>query len=467
MKQRQLTIAIGVALATLGLAACSGGSSSSSSGNTTLPTSTISGTITGFGSVFVNGVEYDTTGASVQLDGTAGSETDLQVGMVVTVQGNTNANGLTGTANSISFADVAEGAVLAVNLNNGVGTLNVMGQTVQVTDLTIFESAVAGITLDTIPLNAIAEVSGYSDGNGTVYATRVEIKQAALQPGDILEVKGVVSNLGATTFQLGTLVVDYSGATQLPSNLADGLNVEVHGATAPTNNGGTYTFAASDVELVGDGHLAIKGDEGDTLKLQGVVMGVDSAASTLVINGQQMAVSSDAMRDGLTLADLTVGTYIKLEAEQSNGQWLVKEIEVGRSSDAELNSTIEAVDLTAGTITLMGQTISIDSSTLLQDEITQNPQHYFDIADLQVGDKVEVAVSFNAGQWLAAKLMREDAGGASVLEGKVTSLSPVQVAGITVSGLDTLNITPTLGMALKISGDWNGTQLSATAMVSQ
>ncbi|HEY0634309.1 MAG TPA: DUF5666 domain-containing protein [Gammaproteobacteria bacterium] len=465
MKQRELATAIGIALTTFGLAACSGGDSSSG-GGTTLPASTISGTITGFGSVYVNGVEYDTSGASVQLDNTAGSETDLQVGMVVTVQGSTNPDGQTGTASAIAFADVAEGVVLAVNLSNGVGTLNVMGQTVQVTDLTIFDSDVAGITLDTIPLNSIAELSGYSDGSGTVYATRVEIKQAVLQPGDILEVKGVVSNLGATTFQLGSLVVDYSSATQLPGNLADGLYVEVHGDAAPTASGGSYTFVASDVEQVGDGNLALEGEEGDTLKLQGVVVAVDAVASTIVINGQQMAVRDDAMREGLMLADLAVGTYIKLEAELVNGQWLVKEIEVGRSSDAELKSTIEAVDLAAGTITLLGQTIVIDNSTLLQDELSQNSKHYFDISDLQVGDRVEVDICFDAEQWLAAKLMREDAGGASVLEGKVTALAPVQVAGITVIGLEALSITPALGMTLEISGEWNGTELSATAVVS-
>lgn len=455
MKRLYVATAVLLALGGVGLIACSG-SGSSTSGKT------VSGVITGFGSVFVNGVEYDTAGASVSMDGVAGNESGLQPGMTVTLQATPNTDGKTGTASSIMFADVAEGVVLAVNLTQGVGTINVMGQEVQVNTLTVFKSDVAGVTLDTIPLNSIAEVSGYSDGSGTIYATRIEIKKAAMQPGDILEVKGVVSNLGATTFQIGTLVIDYSSAVQLPGNLADGLYVEVRGATAPVNNGGVYTFAATHVEIEDDGNIGIGASEGDDLQLQGVVMAVDAMASTIVINGQLMQVRGDAMRNGLTLADLTVGTYIQCEAEYTGNQWQVKEIEVGRRSDVEIKSTIEAVDTVAGTITVMGQTISVDSNTLLQDDLSVNPQHNFNIGNLQPGDWVEVDVYLNAGQWIAAKLMREDPAANVKLEGKVTSVAPVQVAGINVSGLDTLGITPAIGLALQITGTWD----SATATLS-
>ena len=60
------------------------------------------GTITGFGSVFVNGVEFDTSGASITVDGTPASESDLGIGMVVAVEGAFNENGLTGKADRIT-----------------------------------------------------------------------------------------------------------------------------------------------------------------------------------------------------------------------------------------------------------------------------------------------------------------------------------------------------------------------------
>ncbi len=461
MKRTHVAMAVLAACSVWGLLACSGGGSSSAA-----PAGkTISGVITGFGSVYVNGIEYDTTGASVRLDDVPGDELQLQPGMLVTLHGSTNADGVTGTADSITYADVVEGVVLAVSLSNGSGTLNVMGQTVQVNELTLFESDVPGITLDAIPLNCIAEISGYTDGGGTIYASRVEIKQAGLLPGDVLEVKGTVAGLDATTFRIGNLIVDYSGAARVPGNLADGLYVEVKGDTAPTDNGdSTHTFAATDVEMEGGGDIGIGGSEGDDLEMQGVVMAIDAPAGTIVVNGQLMDVRADAMREGLTLADLTVGTFIRLEAEFTGTQWLVKEIEVGRSSDVEIKSVIEAVDLIAGTITVMGRDIAISASTLLNDNVSVAPEHYFDITDLQIGDRVEVEVAIGGvGQWDAIKLTREDPGAGVVLEGKVTSETPVQVAGIDVAGLAGLSITPTLGMTLEVSGTWDGSTLTANS----
>lgn len=459
MKRTRVMMAMLAVAGGVGLYACGGGGSASSG-------STISGVITGFGSVYVNGVKYDTSGASVQLDGIAGSETDLQVGMVVSVQGSTHADGTTGTASSISYSEVVEGVVLAVDLSNGSGTLNVMGQTVHLDSLTIFKSDAPGIGLHNIPVGSVAEVSGFSDGDGAVYASRVEISHASFPPGTPLEVKGVVSDLDepTTVFRIGGLVVDYGAAALVPSALADGLYVEVKGDTAPTNNGdGTYTFTATAVELENGGVFGVGGEEGDNLHLQGVVMALDAEARTIVVNGQLMGVREDAMRDGLVLADLNVGTYIKLEAERSGGQWVVKEIEVGRSSDVELTAAVEAVDPAAGTISVMGQTIAVDSNTIMHDDSVAQ-EHYFDLADVQPGDRVEVDVSIQGGQWQAARLQREDAG-PDTLEGKVTSTVPVQVAGIEVTGLDALGITPSPGMSLELTGSWDGAAFNATALV--
>jgi hypothetical protein len=460
MKRTHVAMAVLAACSVWGLLACSGGGSSATPAGMT-----ISGVITGFGSVYVNGIEYDTAGASVYMDDVPGDELQLQPGMLVTLHGSNSADGVTGTADSITYADVVEGVVLAVSLSNGSGTLNVMGQAVQVNELTLFESDVPGITLDTIPLNCIAEISGYTDGGGTIYASRIEIKQAGLLPGDVLEVKGTVAGLNAVTFRIGNLIVDYSGAARVPGNLADGLYVEVKGDAAPTDNGdGTHTFAATDVEMEDDGDIGIGGSEGDDLQMQGVVMAIDVPAGTIGVNGQLMDVRADAMRDGLTLADLTVGTFIRLEAEFTGAQWLVKEIEVGRSSDVEIKSIIEAVDLTAGTITVMGRDIVIGAGTLLNDNVSVAPEHYFDITDLQIGDRVEAEVAIGgAGQWEAIKLTREDPGAGVVLEAKVTSEMPVQVAGIDVAGLAGLGITPALDMTLEISGTWDGSTFTASA----
>src|SRR5689334_21689937 len=45
------------------------------------------GGVTGIGSVFVNGIEYDTSNAEIVYDGASGTEDALQVGMVLGVHG--------------------------------------------------------------------------------------------------------------------------------------------------------------------------------------------------------------------------------------------------------------------------------------------------------------------------------------------------------------------------------------------
>ena len=71
-----------------------------------------SGTVTGFGSVYVNGVKFETDTTVFDIDDSgSGSQDDLAIGMVVTVNGTVNDDGVTGTADSISFDDQLQGPV--------------------------------------------------------------------------------------------------------------------------------------------------------------------------------------------------------------------------------------------------------------------------------------------------------------------------------------------------------------------
>jgi len=83
-----------------GIGLASSGGSGGGIGGTGL---TSSGTIDGFGSVFVNGVEFDTTGAEILVDDQRVGEEALGIGMVVLVVGEVNADGATGTASRIVF----------------------------------------------------------------------------------------------------------------------------------------------------------------------------------------------------------------------------------------------------------------------------------------------------------------------------------------------------------------------------
>jgi hypothetical protein len=122
---------IGLAAATI-LAACGGGSSGGMSSSSSVAHA--SGTITGFGSVFVNGHEFATDMHTQVLDGdnddAASSTSSLTVGMTVDVDASS------GSATMLRFTSAVRGEVDAVNQMNG--TLTVLGQTVQTTGGTSF-----------------------------------------------------------------------------------------------------------------------------------------------------------------------------------------------------------------------------------------------------------------------------------------------------------------------------------------
>ena len=95
MKKSMLYSAIATA-ATIGISACSsGGRDVAGIGGSGY---TSSGTITGFGSIYVNGVKFDTSSSTISIDDSPGIEDDLAIGMRVTVNGTLNADGVNGTA---------------------------------------------------------------------------------------------------------------------------------------------------------------------------------------------------------------------------------------------------------------------------------------------------------------------------------------------------------------------------------
>ena len=98
------------------------------------------GSVSGYGSIIVNGVHFDTTGAVITKDdGTPVTNINdadinqfINLGMVVTVKGSINDDG-TGKAETISYEDILEGPIVGTPSGN---TINVLGQTVNVVNET-------------------------------------------------------------------------------------------------------------------------------------------------------------------------------------------------------------------------------------------------------------------------------------------------------------------------------------------
>jgi len=326
MKSHQRIATLLTTLLAFAIAGCgSSGSSSPAAGASGIN----KGVITALGSIFVNGVEYNVTGASVTVDKSAGLDSDLKVGRVVTVNG-TKSDDLHGSATSVEYKDNLEGPV-DVTPAAGSTSFQAFGQTIAIN--TTAATVAAGKTvfsnftsLSQLTAGSLIEVSGMPDANGVIQASYIELKNGALASSSI-ELKGTISGLNTTakTFAIGTLTVDYSAAalSDLPvGGIANGLFVEVSGSGVNYTLGATPTFKADKVESALENP---SGSEGSNLSLEGFVTGFTAGSNTFTVNGQ--AVNTGA----LSLTGIANNVRVEVEGTLNNGVLMVAKIKIKTS----------------------------------------------------------------------------------------------------------------------------------------
>jgi hypothetical protein len=383
------------------------------------------GPISGFGSVIVNGVRYSTTSATVTLDDQPGTESDLRVGQVVRIEGTVNADGVTGTARTIRFDDELEGPVQSIDL--AASRFVVLGQPVRVGAGTSFDDSIVPRSLDGLQVGQRVEVSGLVGADGVIAATRVERKAAAAT----VEVKGVVSLLDATArrFRIGLLTVDYASSslsgfsTGQPTN---GDLVEVQGTTS-----GADLLLATRVEKRS---ASLSGSTSDSADLEGLVTRFVSAAD-FDVAGQRVTTTASTRYEGGTAVSLALDVNVEVEGGfDANGRVVATEIEFRREGDVELAGQVESVNAAGGALVVLGTTIRTTSLTRFEDQSAADLER-FGLADLRVGDYVEVRAYREGGGLVATLLERDDLEAGVELAGVATDVAPpnLNVAGIAVT----------------------------------
>jgi hypothetical protein len=342
------------------LVACGGGGGGT--GATPATGAAVSqGVITAKGSVFVNGVEYGTSGATIRIDDNPGIESDLKVGMVVRVRGASDDATKKGTATQVEARDLLEGTISVV----GAGTITVMGQTVRIEDnmtrlndddtQKVFGQA-------NFQVGDIVEVHGFGDDQGGLRATRVHRKLA----GEF-ESKGFVTGLGATSFGLSltpggasVLTVNFT-AGSLPAGTANGSLVEVKSSAAPVAGAVTATLIHLEDRL---------GAAGEKVEVEGIVS--SGTLASFVVNGQQVVTSASTVFEGGLSGDFAIG--VKLEAEgalDANGAIAATKI----SFRSNIKIEADASGVTATGLTVLGKTVAVNPFTRTDNGPVANGSH--------------------------------------------------------------------------------------------
>jgi hypothetical protein len=183
----------------------------------------IVGTITAFGSIFVNGYEIDyPDDIAIGYKGGTAAANALKVGQVVAVEANGDGEGTRLTARSIAVRYQVAGPIERIDGQSN--SLVVLGQKVDIAAIdpsTDVSQLAVGDTID---------VSGLRREDGVITASRIDRSP----PDEPALLRGTVTAVDETGFTVNGLRID-APADQRPSGLAPGRNVRVIGTPA---NGG-------------------------------------------------------------------------------------------------------------------------------------------------------------------------------------------------------------------------------------
>lgn len=496
------------------LAACGGGS-----GNTTAGISGTGyyahGAVQRFGSIYVNGQEFQTSNADFVIEGQASAgQDDLIVGNVVEIQAEKQADG-TLVASKVVFDAELKGPVASVDTVNK--QFMVAGQTVQVSGTTVFEGTMQtpDFAFATLVQGNVVEVSGTIDGNGVLRASSVELEQQSAAGPVEVEVKGTVANRKrrAKTFTINDLTVDYAQVPQQGVqkddgtfiNVADGQFVEVSG----TLTEGTLTATGLELEDRGP-----EIDEGETVEaeVEGIIISIDSATAFTLSSGLQVQHTPDTtvFEDNLSADALTQGTAVEVEGVLAgSGVLQAAKIEIDddeKESPIEIAAQVSKVSEVNGqgsgsdhvTLHLFGtngiEVIAPVEDTRITVDIEGVNRNGYTVKHINAGDYVEISAVRDSDDRLVATLIEvgeletNDAGQTEVeLQARVTDTSQasglINVRGVTVNvsnpdvefkDADDSVITKTEffkqvanGDLVEVNGTFNGNGINATEVELQ
>ncbi len=384
----------GLGLLLMGLLLACGGGGSGGDGASPSPV-VASGVITGFSSVFVNGVRYEVEGGTVvAVEGESerrGDDSRLRIGMKVRVRANERAGQR--VAERIEFDDDLKGPARNVNpepADPSLGRFSVIGRTVIVDANTIFDDDIGnndgepGIDLRDLepmlfPGNApvVVSVSGFPTVDGLL-ATRIDRVNAAAggigRPDvddDELELKGFVDSIASD----GSAIV-VSGT----SFLVDEQTVFEDELPSGGDLVGRFVEVKADL-LVGDELLAVRIESEDDfddddrrgeLEIEGVLRSVDRTTDPdqIVIDGRTIEVRDASSLEG------QVGHHIEIKGRfDDDGVLVIRQSKAEVENSVRIEDRVASVDRSAGRFTTrLGIIITPSGTSRLEDDASDDDE---------------------------------------------------------------------------------------------
>lgn len=355
------------------------------------------GGVTGFGSVFVNGVRYSTDRADIVVDGVPASEAALRVGMVVQVIGDVDSDGRSGTARRVEFDQPLFGPIDSIDRHTR--QIVVLGQLVRLDDATLFGEG----SEDALQEGQLCMTSGYPEAGGQWLASLLQCDDGYEAGSTVVEVEGLVSALDTNTgsFRLGGLSVAMAGATldSAQGMLANGALVEVIGRQP--QRGGVLNAERIRVRAVNFAPT-------QSITLEGVI-GRFAGLSDFDVGRQRINAASAQRGDDFDLAPAS-GVRIRLQGSVgADGVIVAARYALEPVTDALFTGRVDAVDAASERLTLLGDARQAGLTTQYEDRRSVDSQRRFRIQDLQAGDYIQVRGFRDAqGRAVVTRVERRD-----------------------------------------------------------
>ena len=293
-----------------------------------------SGEITGFGSVYVNGVKFNTVNSQFVVDGDiyatqedAIRDGELSVGMVAKVYGTTDGNGVSGTATLVVYDDDIEGPVSNLSGSGNQKSFNIFNKLVHVDQ---YETTFRDDDFGDLADGDLVEVSGFQLSDTEIAATFVDRDGAVVAGVSIVELEGTITdyNFTAKTFQLGSVTIEFATASVIDvpgGTLDDGMLVEVEGTYEGVNSITAIEIKEEDDDF--DSNV-------DYISLEGIIAEFTNVTDLLfIVNGQFVdasgAIFFDASENPFTPdTELYNGVRVEVEGTIVGGVLFADEVEL-------------------------------------------------------------------------------------------------------------------------------------------
>ncbi len=387
------------------ITACGGGSSSmggiDGSGAPAVAGTVSTGAITGFGSVIVNGVRFNSDKAKILINDQSATEDNLRAGYQVKITGHMSTDG-SSVADTIEFYPNVIGTISQID--SVTQELSVLNQRVSVNNATLFDAAITPNFLSGLKVGDIVLVSGFADSNGLITATRIELAKTVNR-----QVMGTVTNLNPAlfTFTLKNQTVNYSSAsfTNVSTHqIANSNLVVVSGAV--DDKGVLQAKTITKINNTFDKDIK-------TVETEGVVTRYQSATD-FDVAGVTWTTSTQTSFENGSSANLAQGAALSIKGElSSSGQLTAQKVEFKKVSLNEIVGEVTSVSapttgsVASGTLQVSGTTIQTNAKTAFEDKGSSNVKR-FNFASISVGDFLKISGYTNQGNFVATKIERED-----------------------------------------------------------